>query len=188
LTPQRARILIADRCIQLLSLAFQSQAQGEYYSNYYFAANIIASARSLSGMKAELAALIQKIYLRDGRADRKVEDERFLPILEYIDQHLQEGISLAAVAAKFYFNPNYFSSYFKKNIGIGFNRYISILRMKKALEMLNRTDKKIYEIAHDCGYSDVKHFVRLFKQIYGYSPNEYRRGKPEGDAAYEAQD
>ncbi|MEN6316278.1 MAG: response regulator [Clostridiaceae bacterium] len=95
--------------------------------------------------------------------------------LEYINTHYAENISLESIAEVFYFNPSYFSSLFKSCNGINFSQYLMEVRMKKAREMLENTNIKVYKVASGVGYEDSKYFTRVFKKELGISPDEYRR-------------
>ena len=56
-----------------------------------------------------------------------------------------------------------------------FREYLQNVRMKKASEMLEKTDKTIAEIASLVGYSDPAFFYRLFKKTMSMAPQEYRK-------------
>ncbi len=95
--------------------------------------------------------------------------------MQYIKQHFMEDISLETAADAIYFSPSYFSTCFKKYSGITFSQYLAQLRMQKALELLESSEYKVYEIALKTGYKDDKYFYRVFKKEHGITPDEYRR-------------
>ena len=78
------------------------------------------------------------------------------------------------MAGQVSFNPEYFSRRFTKETGLNFVTYLNNLRMGRAVELLERTDKKIYEIAEEVGYSSVSYFSTAFKKTFGQNPNEYQ--------------
>ncbi len=94
--------------------------------------------------------------------------------LQYIHRHFDEDFSLEELAKKYYFNASYFSTLFKKHTGKHFTGYIMDLRIEIAYRKLLETDKKVYEIAHEVGYRDVKYFNKVFKKRYGFTPEECR--------------
>ncbi len=63
----------------------------------------------------------------------------------------------------------------KALIGKTPTQYIRILRMKKAMELLNTTELNISEIAYDLGFSDPNYFSRTFQQVYGKTPSSIRK-------------
>ncbi|NLA85331.1 MAG: helix-turn-helix transcriptional regulator, partial [Clostridiales bacterium] len=52
--------------------------------------------------------------------------------------------------------------------------YLSGVRISKALVLLRETDKKVIDICYECGFNNVNHFNRVFKQRVGISPLTYR--------------
>lgn len=100
---------------------------------------------------------------------KKDKDEDFLvKILEYIDMHCDEELSLDKLAKDFGYSKNYFSNLFNKNIQIGFREYVNRCRIRKAVEMIQMEGGKIplWRIAERCGYSSMCTFYRAYKK-YG---------------------
>lgn len=98
-----------------------------------------------------------------------------LRIRRYIDSHFKENLSLETMAQMVGMNPYYFSSYFKKNMGMNFKAYLTEVRMEAARQLLLNTDQKAYAIADQVGYRNVRQFNENFKGRYGKSPSEYRK-------------
>ncbi len=95
--------------------------------------------------------------------------------LEYIDVHYAEDISLETLSRQFFFNPSYFSIYFKKYTKLKLSDYLPAVRINKAKELLINTDQKIYEIANRVGYRDSRYFNQIFKKLNHVTPAEYRK-------------
>jgi len=95
--------------------------------------------------------------------------------LEYIDNHLDEPISLKIIAKKFNFSPYYFHRMFSVIVGKTIAVHIRDRRLQSACVEISTTDKSILNIGLDCGYDSAQSFSRVFKQIYGLSPSEYRQ-------------
>ena len=83
-------------------------------------------------------------------------------------------ITLASTAKKLFVSPQYLSKVFKNRIGAGFSRFLSELRLSRSADLLIRTQRSIPEICFDCGFRNVSHFLRRFKQRFGFTPLEYR--------------
>ncbi len=98
-------------------------------------------------------------------------------LLSYINQHCHEKLSLEDMAKMCSYNPSYFSRIFKENTGENFTSYLKKVRIKKAAELLTKTDRKVMDIIYEVGYSDRTKFFSHFKAIMGTSPNKYRKGK-----------
>ena len=83
------------------------------------------------------------------------------------------SVTLQSAAEAVNLSYTQLSIIFKEHTGENFKDYVCRVKMEKARVLL-RTDKKIYQIAGELGYSDIKYFSRLFKRLVGETPNEYR--------------
>lgn len=93
----------------------------------------------------------------------------------YIDHNLTEDISLQTVAREAAISRAYFCTLFKQWNGMTPWEYIQTRRVELAADKLAATDKKVLEIASECGYNSLSNFNRSFKAIIGKTPGEYRR-------------
>jgi two-component system response regulator YesN len=64
---------------------------------------------------------------------------------------------------------------FKQQSGITFNKFSSILKVEYAKELLNTGNYKAYQISEMLGYSSVDYFTRIFKDITGKTPSDYKK-------------
>ncbi|XOK64378.1 response regulator [Paenibacillus elgii] len=125
--------------------------------------------------KDRLTAILLEFMniLRSNRSN--LHESMIEKCIAYIDSHYMEDLSLELVAGRFFFSPNYLSSFFKNHLGMTFSKYLSHIRLKKAVELLKSTDMKVYEIASRVGFKDDKYFFRVFRGRFGLTPDEYRR-------------
>jgi two-component system, response regulator YesN len=93
----------------------------------------------------------------------------------YIKQHFKEDITVQIVAEKLYLSPSYFMHIFKNDLGKTFNTFLTEYRLEVAKELLQEPGSKIYEIAQQVGYQDVKYFNKIFKRHTQLSPRDYVR-------------
>lgn len=105
----------------------------------------------------------------------KAYEEPIEIAINYIKKHINKPPSLIEVAEFSYFNPNYFSEYFKEKTGETFSDYLKRARILKAKELLLDTSINIKVISEQTGYQDVRYFRKVFKSAVGLSPNEYRK-------------
>ncbi len=97
-------------------------------------------------------------------------------ILNYISMHYAESLTLNGLADQFHFSVPYLSSLFKKTLHMTFTDYYNSVRINHAMEDLLSNNEPVESIAHNNGFTDVRTFVRIFKEKYGISPAAYRKG------------
>ncbi len=95
------------------------------------------------------------------------------PAINYITEHINENISVSELAAFTGYSESYFSNSFKKQTGYAPNRYINMLKIERAKELIMYTDDSITEIADKLGFDSIHYFSKVFKQIVGMSPTNY---------------
>lgn len=97
-------------------------------------------------------------------------------VKNYIYQHYNEDLNLETLAEKVYLSSGYLSFIFKKETGMNLNRFIRVVRMEKARELLCNTNMKVAQVSEETGFSNVSYFCRSFREYYGSSPESYRKG------------
>lgn len=97
---------------------------------------------------------------------------------EYIDEHYGDSdMSVETLCKILHLSPAYFSTLFKREIGMSFINYLTSVRMEKAAFLLTSTDDKTYLISQRTGYADPNYFSYVFKKYYGISPSKFRAQK-----------
>ncbi len=100
--------------------------------------------------------------------------QKFNQILEYIDDHYMDDVTLESVAYMAGFSKYHFSRLFKQYTDFTFCDYLCYRRIKAAEEFLSKPDLSITEVALQSGFPSISTFNRLFKQQKGITPSEYR--------------
>ncbi len=119
------------------------------------------------------------VRLRDGlcetlKSKRITYKEHVISnIQKYIQNHIDERLTLNEVSAVFGLSPNYLSVLFKKTCGIGFSEYITQMKISRARTMLLEQDMKVYEVADQLGFESAFYFSKVFKKVAGVSPREF---------------
>ncbi|MFD2328089.1 response regulator [Cohnella sp. GCM10020058] len=109
------------------------------------------------------------LKLPDGEISKAV-----MLAIRFIHEHYMKPIGVEAVAAEVYLSADYLNSQFKEQTGYSLMKYITACRLKKAEELLKRTNRKIADIGKSVGYQDTSYFCMIFKNGYGESPAKYR--------------
>lgn len=131
--------------------------------------NVTQSLNEISGLYRKLACKVK-------------EQSQMKPvtvsILQYIKAHYYDrSFSVEQTAEKYRITSSYLSKLLKTETGYSFVDVLTMIRVQKAMEMIDSTALKIYEIAELVGYSNQYYFSRAFKKIAGCSPVQYREGK-----------
>lgn len=108
--------------------------------------------------------------------------DRLRLVLDHIDQHADQELSLEALSQVAAFSKYHFHRQFTAVIGLTVHRYIQLLRLKRASWRLAfREGHAVTDIAMDAGYEAPDAFARAFRQQLGQTPTDFRRS-PDWDA------
>jgi AraC family transcriptional regulator len=130
-----------------------------------------------------LANVVAVHLLRHLSAPRQLERGRegALPrgrlraVVEYVEEHLDGGPTLAQLAAVVGLNPYHFAHQFKAATGLPPHQYVILRRVERAKQLLQAgTDLSLAEVALHAGFSDQSQFSRHFKRLVGVTPGRFR--------------
>jgi len=111
------------------------------------------------------------------------KDADFLRVIDYIERHLSEQITLDDLTRIVHFDKSYLIVHFKEKYRMPPMKYVNMLRIERAKVLLSLTDKSITEIAFEVGFGSVHYFSRFFKEKEKITPNEYRLKRQGGKNA-----
>ena len=101
---------------------------------------------------------------------------RMQKVQDYIEQHIDQPMSMDELAKAAGFSKYHFSRIFQSLLHESPAQYVNRIRMEYALFLLaHRTDKNMTDIAFELGFTDSAVFSRAFKNFFGMSPREYRQ-------------
>lgn len=103
------------------------------------------------------------------------EDAILSHAMEYIRQNTANKITVGELAEFCHCSESYLSRIFKRRTGLNINVYVNKVRVEQAKNSLLLSSDSIGEIASRVGFSDPNYFSRVFTQIIGISPKEFRR-------------
>lgn len=131
-------------------------------------------------LKLHTAEMLFLILRHPGSSEESTStgNELIDGIVRYIKDNYMSDIKLSAVAKLKSVSPEHLSRTFKRCTGLGFNEYVTLLRLKRAEEMIkSEPQMTISEIAYECGFNDGNYFSYKFKKMYGISPMKARSDK-----------
>ena len=110
--------------------------------------------------------------------EKKKCSSMVLLAIKYIeDNYYSNELSINYISNKLEVTSSYLSKLLKKETGLSFIDYLTKIRIKKAMYIMEDPAVKIYDVAELVGYSNQHYFCRAFKKVVGVSPTEYKRGK-----------
>jgi two-component system, response regulator YesN len=160
--------------IVLVSHAMSLDNQNDY--NYIDYCEISRELMELSQDALIEAAYKHFIFISSyGKSQSNIDYSNHIVMAtqEYLEMHYAEDISLEDVAEQVSISPQYFSKLIKKNTGFNFIDWLSMLRVKKAKELLTNSNLTVKEVCFMVGYKDPNYFSRIFKKRIGITPSEY---------------
>lgn len=106
---------------------------------------------------------------------KKDMKKEVLECLEYIHTHYNDSCTLDEISKSVCLSPNYISTIFRKDMRITLIDYIIKVRIEKTRKLLECTDKSLYIIAEEVGFSSDSYLSKRFKKLTGFSPNRWRK-------------
>ena len=102
--------------------------------------------------------------------------ERLEQVFRYVEQHHTREITLGEIAEAANFSIYHFTRFFKEATGMTFIQYLNNYRISKAIKYLTSSpDEPITEVAFKAGFESIKTFNRVFRQLKGWSPTNYKK-------------
>ncbi|GAB6988573.1 response regulator transcription factor [Paenibacillus pini] len=129
---------------------------------------------SIDRLKGWAVGMLEKIRTELSASDNYTRSYIIHQVQELVSSDLGQDTSVKTIADKVYLHPVYLSKIYKAETGESLGDYIIRMRMEKALYLLKKTNKKIYEITAELGYQNPQYFSKMFKKHYGLNPNEFR--------------
>ncbi|MBQ8003774.1 MAG: helix-turn-helix transcriptional regulator [Oscillospiraceae bacterium] len=125
--------------------------------------------------------LIEQLVILTLRScGRKEPEEKISKVrraLVFIHYNFRRNIRAAEVASFVGYSPNYFSSEFKKETGMEFQKYLRELRLDFAMNLLKFSKLSVTEVCFESGFNTLPHFSQTFKKKFGKTPEKIKEEK-----------
>ena len=123
-------------------------------------------------------ALVHRYAVRD-RAVRTYRGglgpARLRRVKEFIHAKIEDELTLSDMAECVGLSAAHFSEMFRRSTGETPHQFVLRCRTERAKEILLKAELRVLDVAVACGFKTQQHFARIFRQMYGASPTEYRR-------------
>ena len=131
----------------------------------------------LIGFNNVISGFFCAVIIECVRANRAVKfgknEKAVTDILEYIEKNFASPLTGESIAEVFGLHPNYLSYLVKCYTGTPVHRYLLRVRVSHAMNMLRQGEFSVGEVARECGFPDIYHFSKVFKQTVGVPPSKY---------------
>jgi AraC family transcriptional regulator len=100
---------------------------------------------------------------------------RLRRVIELVHARIEDEVTLKELAESAGLSVPHFSQMFRKSTGESPHRFVLRQRVERAKEMLRAAEAPVLDVAVACGFKTQQHFARVFRQVCGASPTEYRQ-------------
>ncbi|WP_394825811.1 helix-turn-helix domain-containing protein [Pendulispora albinea] len=127
-------------------------------------------------LASALAARMLGLQLQQGasgsKSGRALPKWRLRNVLDYIEAHLDEDLTLAELAAVAGFSLSHFKSLFRRAVGMPVHRFVLERRVERARTLLLEGRSSLVEIALEAGFAHPSHMARCMRRVLGVSPSQ----------------
>lgn len=197
-SPQKNSVL----CIQLPLYFLNALTSNQFLHSYIFVANSckqknIADQKLCSAFKSiiklqsqphnlvrdlkittlvlNIIRLLTQFYSRESNIFEEKSNIKFVEELtSYITQNYNQNLKISDVATYFSYSKGYTSRLIKKNLGTSFTALLQLVRINKAIDIMNSSSKTWIEIAELTGFKNYRNLYNAFIEIYQKSPNQFK--------------
>jgi len=172
INPDRVELLQimkkADLLLHQLGLALKSSLEEDGSDSRFYA----------DAMATAMAAHLLRHYATRNHHFQQYEDglskQKLRQAIDYMQAHLDESLSLSAIANELGMSQYYFCHLFKRSTGMSPHQYLMRQRVERARHLLKQPEQTIISVAMDCGFANPSHFAKCFRQHTGMNPKQFR--------------
>ena len=174
-------IIPPDFFNDILPTLGQRQARESFLSDPFLFDKLSGAIRSVMETKSEvtrrgyvyviLGHLLERVRFEESDHERDLQLTS--RVLIYLNRAFREELTLGDVAQALGYHPSYLSRMFKSTLHIGFNRYLTILRLREAILLLREGERTVTAAALESGFQSLRSFYRAFQSEFGCTPREY---------------
>ncbi|MCS7461445.1 response regulator [Paenibacillus doosanensis] len=115
-------------------------------------------------------------YIAKNLSENSAKTDIIEQLRNYVERNYRQDIRLEELAESYYTDVSYLSRQFKKKCGVGFSKFLTIVRLDNARKMLKTNpDLTVSEVAGSVGFNDYSYFIQLYRKFYGETPGQSKK-------------
>lgn len=152
-----------EQIYNLFVSSYENFSHDDYFKRLTLCSNIMAI----------MAYIFKETTENSEKSVKKNTLNNFSTLFEYIDENFAT-ITLEDAARYCAMSYSYFSRNFKSEFGISFTNFVTKKRVEKSLDYLSKSDMSLNDVALECGFSNLSHYIKCFNQEKGLTPKKFR--------------
>ena len=174
---EAANLLFENYCSLYPQLNLPSRDATEFANHQSYRDYAMAYMKMPFYERMQLHGLVEILFsyfMKHAKQKSVVKDSRIAELLNYIQQHISDVITIDGLADKACLTKSHLIRSFSRTMGITPLQYILRKKIQHAQSLLLSTDMTVNRISEATGFNDVSYFIRLFKKNICFTPQEYR--------------
>lgn len=131
---------------------------------------VIGYELALKSLFLQVIFLLLQYNKKDISPDSRASSDKLKCVLDHIELHYSEPISVSELAKLCYFSDYHFMRFFKKHMNMTCMEYINNLRLEKSVELFKQGNSSILDVSMSVGFHNLSYFHRAFKKKYNTTP------------------
>lgn len=128
-------------------------------------------------LSAWISGMLQRFIAETFEFGEVKNEEIVYKVVDYLKKNYMRRITLDEIAAEVFISKAYLSSIFKKDTGESIINYLNRMRVEKSKVLLKEQDVPIVEVANLCGFDGQSYFTKVFRELVGVTPMQYRKSR-----------
>ncbi|MGG3281075.1 response regulator transcription factor [Paenibacillus solani] len=135
--------------------------------------DVINDIHSMQHLRSWIVVYLTELSRRLSVLSIRSKRSEIIRAQKYVIQHVTEKLTLEEMAGYLNLNSSYFSRLFKRETNQNFIEYVNMVKLQKAKQLLQQSNKTVEEISDYLGYANKSYFIKLFKREIGMTPSEF---------------
>lgn len=141
--------------------------------NSLYGAAVPGYELALKSLFLQTIFLLLQYSKRNLSSDTGTSSDKLKQVLDYIEVHYAENITISELAKLCYFSDYHFMRFFKKHMNMTCVEYINNLRLEKSVELFEHGNTSILDVSLSTGFHNLSYFHKVFKRKYHMTPKSF---------------